>query len=80
MNENMVYGCQVWGVKGYDVGDRNTILPLFALAPNLICTRFSWWLSSINSSTNFCVVGAIGNANAGDASGSRAVRPYFVYK
>jgi len=80
MNENMVYGGQVWGVKGYDVGDRKTILPLFALAPNLICSCFDWWLSSIYSSTTFCFVSVYGGAGSNDASASSAVRPYFVYK
>lgn len=80
MNENMVYGGQVWGVKGYDVGNRKTILPLFALAPDLICTRFNWWLSSIASSAYFCNVANDGVASRANASYSRAVRPYFVYK
>ena len=78
LNENMAYGSKVW-CSGYDVGNKNSQLPLFALAPDLLAIRASWWLSSVYSAAGFCVVGYNGDAVYYGASSSLAVRPYFVY-
>jgi len=87
MNEQMVYGCRVFGdvMNGTNIPAAYTIdksqLPLFALAPEFICNRANWWLRDVVSSTTFAYVhtyGSCGSNNASDAN--LGVRPAFGIK
>lgn len=84
MNENMVYGGRQFSPMpdGTDPGDtcRNyTIdksqLPLFHLAPWLICNRNWYWLRDVVSAANFADVSRYGAADCGGAMGVGGVRP-----
>lgn len=77
MNENEVYGSQVWSVggKGYEVGMAKRQLSLFRLAPQFVNIRASWWLRSVGSAALAAFVRDYGGADAGSASGSLGVRP-----
>ena len=87
MNEQMVYGCKVFGdaINGTTFAAQHTIdtsqLPLFALAPQYIANRANWWLRDVASTTNFAYVAAYGTASAPNASYAWAgVRPAFGIK
>ena len=62
MNESMVYGNRFFEnvINGTNIPAAYTIdkgqLPLFALAPQYIYKRASWWLRSVVSSTDFAYV------------------------
>lgn len=83
MCEHMVYGSGIFN----PVSDGNTVpsnyrveksqLPLFALAPEFICNRVSWWLRDVISAAFFAHVNGTGYASYTDASLSVGVRPAF---
>lgn len=85
MNENMVYGSRQFSPMPNGATDpwntcRNyTInksqLPLFHLAPWLICNRNWYWLQDVVSAAAFAAVAGDGLANCGGASGAYGVRP-----
>lgn len=85
MNENMVYGGRQFSPMPNGATDpwntcRNyTIdksqLPLFHLAPWLICNRQWYWLRDVVSAAYFASVDGYGNASCGNASDARGVRP-----
>ena len=77
MNENEVYGAQVWSVggKGHEVGISKRQLSLFRLAPQFMNIRAYWWLRSVDSATGAAFVGSFGAATSDGASGSIGVRP-----
>lgn len=84
MNENMVYGGRQFSPMpdGTDPSDtcRNyTIdksqLPLFHLAPWLICNRNWYWLRDVVSAADFADVSRHGAADCGGAMGAGGVRP-----
>lgn len=85
MNENMVYGGRQFSPMPNGATDpwntcRNyTIdksqLPLFHLAPWLICNRQWYWLRDVVSAAYFANVYSGGNANCGNASYAVGVRP-----
>lgn len=85
MNENMVYGCRQLspmpnGATNPLITCRNyTIdksqLPLFRLAPWLICNRQWYWLRDIISATGFAVAGTGGNSAGAGSTGNAYVRP-----
>ena len=77
MNENEVYGAQVWSVggKGHEVGISKRQLSLFRLAPQFVNTRAGWWLRSVYSATYAAFVGYLGYAGYYGASDSLGVRP-----
>jgi hypothetical protein len=85
MNENMVYGGRQFSPMPNGATDpwntcRNyTIdksqLPLFHLAPWLICNRQWYWLRDVVSAANFALVGSYGGANCDGASSAAGVRP-----
>lgn len=85
MNENMVYGGRQFSPMPNGATDpwntcRNyTIdksqLPLFHLAPWLICNRQWYWLRDVVSAALFADVDSDGNADCGDASNASGVRP-----
>lgn len=77
MNENEVYGAQVWSAEGlgYEVGINKRQLSLFRLSPQLINIRADWWLRSVRSATDACYVYYYGHAGYWGASSSLGVRP-----
>lgn len=85
MNENMVYGGRQFSPMPNGATDpwntcRNyTIdksqLPLFHLAPWLICNRSWYWLRDVVSAAGFAYVHSSGNCDCYYASGAGGVRP-----
>ena len=77
MNENEVYGSQVWSVggNGYEVGISKRQLSLFRLAPQFVNIRALWWLRSVYSAPYAAFVGANGPASYSGAGSSFGVRP-----
>ena len=75
-SEMEVYGCPVWGTKGYSVGFDCQFDLFRDTAHRLNGTRFSWWLRSVmgGSSSNVCYVNNNGNANYNSATNTW-VRP-----
>ena len=81
MNEVMVYGSVVNGAATYglyNIGTEKSQLPLFALNPQSINTRYSYWLRDVASASYFARVYHSGLADRGIASNSHAVRPRFL--
>ena len=80
MSEVEVYGSIVWASSGFDIGNANVQLPLFANNISALNNRGRWyWFKSIASATNFCDsgnYGASGSDSAAEAYGG--VRPRFV--
>lgn len=63
-SEMEVYGCQVWGSKGYSVGS-DSQFPIFSnTASRIVGDRVGWWLRSVvgGSSSDACIVGSSGVA------------------
>ncbi len=83
MNECMVYGSYIFtpACDGTFISYRYTIdksqLALFALRPDLICNRVSWWLRDVVSGAHFAAVLWNGLADCYHASYSLGVRPAF---
>ena len=75
LNETEVYGCPVWGTKGWSVGEAAQI-PLFRDSRYRIKVRVYWLLRSVmaGSASGVCGVGANGDANAASAA-STSIRP-----
>lgn len=64
-SEMEVYGCPVWGSKGYSVGF-DSQFPIFTdTASRIVGGRVGWWLRSVvgGSSSSACIVGSGGSAN-----------------
>jgi hypothetical protein len=81
MNEIMVYGSVVNGKSTYglyNIGTEKSQLPLFALNPQSINTRYSYWLRDVASASRFAYVDNVGFASHFTASLSLAVRPRFL--
>ena len=80
-NEVQICGTCVWGsaLKGFDVATQKQQFPLFALAPQFVNTRQSYWLQDVSSysvSSFFAFVHPGGfAAYYGNASYSFGVRP-----
>lgn len=86
-NEQMVYGCKVFGSRsaGANIPADYTIdksqLPLFALAPEFICNRAYWWLRDPASAAAFAHVSSNGYCDYHGASYANfGVRPAFGIK
>ncbi len=83
MNENMVYGTNVFlpRANGSDVYAHYTVckgqLPLFALRHDLICQRGTYWLRDVVSASYFARVSDAGGCYYGSASYPFGVRPAF---
>lgn len=85
MNENMIYGGRQFSPMPNGATDpwntcRNyTIdksqLPLFHLAPWLICNRQWYWLRDVVSAAGFASVNSLGFADCGAARNAAGVRP-----
>jgi len=83
MCEQMVYGSGIFSPvsDGSNVPANYRVeksqLPLFQHEPSRICNRVTWWLRDVITASGFAGVGGSGNADYGDASASRGVRPAF---
>ena len=80
MSEIEVYGSIVWSSTGYDTGNANVQLPLFAFSKQAQNNRSTyWWLKNIASAAGFCDVGVSGDAGYyGASKASYGVRPRFI--
>lgn len=85
MNECMVYGSKMYANTSEGEKTKMNQLPLFALRPDMkVVTasgsenRGSYWLSSINSSSDFCEFGSWANADHHGANNTHGVRPFFL--
>lgn len=87
MTERMVYGNPVLSPMGDGQKDpwsamhnytvEKSQLPLFALNPAAIATRYDYWLRDVVTALYFAQVGHYGRADEYAASNSLGVRPYF---
>ena len=87
MTERMVYGCPVHSPMGDGQKDpwsamhnytvEKSQLPLFALNPAAIATRYDYWLRDVVTAANFADVNSYGIASNYGASASCGVRPAF---
>lgn len=81
MCERMVYGNPYYGTVCDGVNTPSiysyskTQLPLFALRPDLICNRATWWLRDIVTAARFANVTTGGFATSGSAGTAFGVRP-----
>ena len=80
MSEVEVYGATVWSSSGYDTGNANVQLPLFAFSKQAQNNHLEhWWLKNIASAAAFCSATGNGYANFNGASrASSSVRPRFI--
>ena len=80
MSEVEVYGATVWSSSGYDTGNANVQLPLFAFSKQAQNNHSAyWWLKNIASAAYFCYASYIGYADSSGASDARCcVRPRFI--
>ena len=80
MSEIEVYGSIVWSSSGYDTGNANRQLPLFAFSKQAQTNRSSyWWLKDIASATRFCYANYVGGSYCGGVSiADYYVRPRFI--
>ena len=80
MSEVEVYGTTVWSSSGYDTGNANVQLPLFAFSKQAQNNRSAyWWLKDIESATRFCIANGDGMATRNGASNAiYYVRPRFI--
>ena len=80
MSEIEAYGSIVWSSAGYDTGNANIQLPLFAFSKQAQNNRSAfWWLKDIASAALFCAAnrsGLISNVHASYAD--LYVRPRFI--
>ena len=80
ISEIEAYGSIAWSSAGYDTGNANKQLPLFAFSKQAQNNRSTyWWLKDIASAARFCNAGNYGAASyhaAGDAN--IYVRPRFI--
>ena len=87
MTERMVYGCPVHSPMGDGQKDpwsamhnytvEKSQLPLFALNPAAIATRYDYWLRDVVTAASFALVRYYGLAHYDAASTSFGVRPAF---
>ena len=70
LSEMEVYGCPVWGTKGYSVGFDCQFDLFRDAAHRLNGTRCRWWLRSVmgGSSSGVCYVNSYGNAGYASAT------------
>ena len=80
MSEVEVYGATVWSSSGYDTGNANVQLPLFAFSKQAQNNHSAyWWLKNLASAADFCDVGNGGFASRDGASYAYVyVRPRFI--
>lgn len=86
MTEQNVYGCRIFGNCINGTGWPNLYTtdksqyPLFAMRPDMISNRQTYWLRDVASASYFCLVGGYGHAHANGARRSSGVRPAFSIK
>lgn len=80
MSEIEAYGSIAWSSAGYDTGNANRQLPLFAFSKQAQNNRSAyWWLKDIASAARFCYAYGYGDASCGSASYAHVyVRPRFI--
>ena len=80
MSEVEAYGSIAWSSSGYDTGNANRQLPLFAFSKQAQNNRSAYYLlKDIASAANFCGADDFGFSACSDASfASRCVRPRFI--
>lgn len=80
MSETECYGSIAWSSSGYDTGNANRQLPLFAFSKQAQNNRSAYyWLKDIASAANFCIAYAIGASYYRNASlAHHYVRPRFI--
>ena len=80
MSEIEVYGSTVWGSSGYDIGNANRQLPLFAFSKQAQNNRSAYyWLKDVASAAYFCFAGNTGSSDYYGASDANYfVRPRFI--
>ena len=80
MSETECYGSIAWSSSGYDTGNANRQLPLFAFSKQAQNNRSAYyWLKDIASAAYFCYAHSSGSSYCGNASdASRYVRPRFI--
>ena len=80
MSEVEVYGTTVWSSSGYDTGNANAQLPLFAFSKQAKNNHSaSWWMKDIASAALFCSADNDSSANVQGASNANLyVRPRFI--
>ena len=80
MSEIEVYGATVWSSSGFDTGNANRQLPLFAFSKQAQNNRTAWyWLKDVASADNFCYASNYGRSDYNLASHNYYyVRPRFI--
>lgn len=80
MSEIEVYGATVWSSSGYDTGNANRQLPLFAFSKQAQNNRSSYyWLKDVASEAYFCIAYGSGMSHQGSSnSADYCVRPRFI--
>jgi hypothetical protein len=80
MSEVEVYGATVWSSSGYDTGNANRQLPLFAFSKQAQNNRTAYyWLKDVASAAYFCDAYYYGHSNYYYASAANIyVRPRFI--
>ena len=80
MSEVEVYGSITWSSSGYDTGNANRQLPLFAFSKQAQNNRTAyWWLKDIASAAYFCRANDYGRSYYSSASNAYIyVRPRFI--
>lgn len=85
MNTTQVFGAPTQysnnanGEK-YNIGNENSILPLFKLKPNDRSTGYWWWLRDIYNSLGFAGVDSDGSADWAHAGNDDGVRAFFLVR
>ena len=80
LSEIECYGSIVWSSSGYDTGEANKQLPLFAYSESARNNRSAYyWLKDVASAVRFCNSSTTGDSTYFYASGANIyVRPRFV--
>lgn len=80
MSEVELYGSIVWSSSGYDTGNANHQLELFANSKSAINNHSAWyWLKDVASASYFCRSNRNGNSDYSDAFNATGYfRPRFV--
>ena len=80
MSEAEAYGATVWSSSGYDTGNANVQLPLFAFSKQAQNNHSAYyWLKDVASAYNFCCANRMGNNDFNLASVAYLyVRPRFI--
>ena len=80
MSEIEAYGSIVWSSAGFDTGNANRQLPLFAFSKQAQNNRSAyWWLKDIASAAYFCYALDSGYGDYGSANRANlCIRPRFI--